>query len=165
MDVFVQRGLAYVATGPNGLAVVDLLTDPPTLVTTIDVPGFAAAVAVEGNRAYVAACDTLAVIDVSRREVLSTAWLNDPYEGDILVAPAKDVVVLGDVAYVAAGRFGVVAIDVHDSERPTILGNHTDLHDHAFYVSGVSVADDTVFVRITGAGAPAIDYTLELTSP
>ena len=50
--------------GSAGIAVVDLSTTSPSLLKSVPTPGFAAGVTVSGNLAYVAACDTFAVVDL-----------------------------------------------------------------------------------------------------
>ncbi len=147
LDVYVEGDLAYVAVGAAGLSIVDLAATPPALLQTIAVPGFAAAVKAQGGLAYVAACDTFAVVDPSIGAVLSTTWLSKPYDdGGVLVAPAKDVELVGGVAFVAAGRFGAVAFDVSVPEAPALLGNCTVSDDLGFYASGVAAADGQLFV-------------------
>jgi hypothetical protein len=132
MGVDVSDGVAYVAAGEAGLSLVDLGT--LTLLETIDVPGFAASVDVAGGLAYVAACRNLVVVDPEAGVSLGSAWLEDALPEH---APAKDVEVVDQVAFVAAGRYGVVAVDVSDSRRPAVIGNCTIPTELNFYASGV----------------------------
>lgn len=145
LDVHVEGDEAFVAFGSGGIAVVDLL-DGATLNRTIATPGFAAGVTTADGRAYVAACDTVAVIDLATDTLLAQTWLSEAYDGDFLVAPAKDVAVVGTFAFVAAGRFGAVAIDISDPSAPEIVGNCTVADELSFYASGVRANDDTLFV-------------------
>lgn len=147
LDVHVDGDRALVAMGEAGMAVIDLLAAPPAVTQIVSIPGFAAGVTAQGDTAYVAACDTFAVVDLVKGEVVGQSWLkDDAYVGDFLVAPAKDVEIVGGVAYVAAGRFGAVAVDVTAPESPAVLGNCTIQPELAFYASGVRAQDGKVFV-------------------
>jgi len=146
LDVHVDGTRAYVATGAAGLSIVDLAASPPALVATIPVAGFTAAVTVKGAHAFVAACDNFAIVDLAQGAVVSEGWLPQAYEQNILVAPAKDVTVVGDVAFVAAGRFGAVAIDVSDPLSPALIGNCTEPGDLSFYASGVRASGQRLFI-------------------
>ena len=146
LDVTVQGDVAVVAAGDAGLAVYDLSTTPPSLVRTIAVPGWAAAVTVSGGLAYVAACDALVVVDLATGVVLGAGWMDGAVRDGRLVAPAKDVVVQGTLAYVAAGRFGAVVVDVADPSAPIVLGNCTLPTELSFYASGVKLAPQGLVV-------------------
>ncbi len=163
LDVHVEGDTAYVAAGSAGLHVVDLSTASPVLLDTIPVPGFAAGVTSRGTTAYVAACTTFAVVDLTTSAVVGHTWLADAHQGDLLVAPAKDVELVGDVAFVAAGRYGAVAVDVSQPQAPAVLGNCTLDDDLSFYASGVRADSTGLFVaggewgilRVETADAPA----------
>lgn len=146
LDVHVEGTTAYVATGSAGLSVVDLAAQPPQLVQTMPIPGFAAGVKTRDGRAYVAACDTFVVVDLASGAVIGQDWLADAYQEDFLVAPAKDVELVGSTAFVAAGRYGAVAVDVTAPYAPVVVGNCTETQDLAFYASGVRAQDDRLFV-------------------
>jgi hypothetical protein len=146
LDVFVDGDTVWIAMGSSGIAEIDVSSDPPALVRTLDVPGFAAAVKTAKGLAFVAACETFAVIDLASGALLATTWLSDAVQSEILVAPAKDVEIVGDVAFVAAGRFGAVAVDVKDPAAPFVLGNCTVEHDLAFYASGVRASGGRLFI-------------------
>lgn len=154
LDVHVEGDLAYVATGGGGVAVIDLSSR--AVERTLPVPGFAAAVTAEAGLAYVAACGTFAIVDAETGELAAQIWLDEAYDHEILVAPAKDVELVGDVAFVAAGRFGAVAIDVADPTAPKVLGNCTEPVDPAFYASGVRAQGDTLYVAGGEWGVKAV---------
>jgi hypothetical protein len=151
LDVTVDGDRALVPMGKQGIAVIDLaptLAVPPAapvLVRTVPSPGFAVGVAADGNIGYVAACDTFASVDLESGELIGQGWL-EAYEGELLVAPAKDVTIAGNMAFVAAGRFGAVAVDVSVPETPSVLGQCTIEDDLAFYASGVRSQGDTLYV-------------------
>ncbi|MBI5479979.1 MAG: hypothetical protein HY906_14025 [Deltaproteobacteria bacterium] len=146
LGVAVAGEKAYVAAGNAGLAVVDLAAEPPALSRVIPVPGFAAAAAVRDGRAYLAACQSLVVVDLATDAVLGQAWLEGATQDGLLVAPAKSVALEGNVAFVAAGRFGAVAVDVTDPSAPVVRGNCTRAADQSFYASGVRIADGWLYV-------------------
>jgi hypothetical protein len=159
LDVHVDADRAYVAVGNAGIAVIDLGDGGPALLDVLSVPGFAAAVTAAGGRAYVAACDTLAVLDLATGALLGQTWVTAAYEGEILVAPAKDVEIVGDVAFVAAGRYGAVAVDVSTPAAPEVLGNCTIVDDLSFYASGVRAKDGRLFVAGGEWGILPVDVT------
>ncbi|MBK6516498.1 MAG: hypothetical protein IPM79_01305 [Polyangiaceae bacterium] len=146
LDVWIEGDVAYVAAGAAGIAVIDIAQDELSLRTTLPAPGFAAAVAARGGVAYVAACDTFAAIDVDTGATLGATWLADAYQDDILVAPAKDVSLSGDTAFVAAGRYGAVAVDVANPAALSLLGNCTLAAEQSFYASGVRDFNGTLYV-------------------
>jgi hypothetical protein len=146
LDVFVEGDRALVAMGAAGVAAVDLGASPPALAGVFAVPGFAAGVATAGGIAYVAACDTLALVHVASGALLSEIWVPEAHDGEILVAPAKDVALADTVAFVAAGRFGAVAVDVSAPSQPKLLGNCTVGDDLSFYASGVRGDASRLFV-------------------
>jgi hypothetical protein len=146
---------AFVAVGAAGVAVIDLAGSEPLLDRVIDVPGFVASVTVKDQLAVVAACDQMHLVDLTTDAVVSTTWLTDTEQADV-PAPAKGVTVVGDVAFVAAGRWGAVAIDIGDPALPQVIGNCT-VQDPAFYASGVRASDNFVFVAGGEWGVLAVD--------
>lgn len=156
LDVETSGARAYVAMGRAGLAVVDLTTGAPEFEVAI--PGYATGVTTLGNHAYVASCNALTVVDLTTRSVVGQTWTPLAMDGPILSAAAKDVSVVGDVAFVAAGRHGAVSVDISDPEHPQVLGNCT-LPDPSFYASGVRAKDGTLFVAGGEYGILPLDVT------
>ncbi len=146
LDVHVDGDRAFVALGKAGMAVIDLLASPPAVVQKVAVGDFAAGITAAGNKAYVAACDALAIVDVDAGTLVGTTWIENAYVGPFLVAPAKDVEVSGTTAYVAAGRFGAVAVDVTNPTAPKVLGNCTVKDELNFYASGVRADNGRLFI-------------------
>jgi hypothetical protein len=138
LDVAEAGEFALVAAGPAGLVFVERATG--LVVDTVATGGPAVAVTVsdDGTRAYVAACSELAIVDLPTRTVLGSTW-RPARVGNIDHAPAKDVAVLGNVAFVAAGRHGVVAVDIRDPALPRVVGECTNETDLSYYVSGVKI--------------------------
>ncbi len=157
LDVFVDGDRAFVATGAGGVAVVDLIAG--AVEKTLEVPGFAAAVAARGGLAYVAACDNFAIIDVASGAVVGETWVVGNTQQGIIVAPAKDVALEGDVAFVAAGRYGAVAIDIASPATPSIIGNCTEQTDLTFYASGVRQEGDQLYIAGGEWGIKPIDIS------
>ncbi|MBL9026011.1 MAG: hypothetical protein JNL21_27715 [Myxococcales bacterium] len=162
LDVFVDGDRAFVAMGGSGVAVVDLVSQ--TVEKVLEVPGFAAAVAAEDGRAYVAACDNFAIIDVTTGSVLGQTWVANATKEGILIAPAKDVALQGNVAFVAAGRFGAVAVDITDPSAPSVIGNCTEQTDQSFYASGVRGEGEDLYVAGGEWGVKRLDVGDALTT-
>lgn len=163
LDVFIEGDRAVVAMGKAGLAVIDLaptLAVPagaPKLLTVVPTPGFAVGVATRTSQAFVAACDTFAVVHLQTGELVGQSWLDAYDEAEILTAPARDVALLGDTAFVAAGRHGVVELDVSKPAAPELRGECTEPFDLSFYVSGVRVQGNRLFAAAGEWGVRALD--------
>lgn len=162
-DVQVVGDQAWVAMGHHGIARIDLTTSSPTLVDTLTVDGFVAGIAVRDGYVYTAACGTFLVLDASTGEVVAEAWVPSPYSGDRLVAPAKKVTLEGDVAFVAAGRYGAVAIDVSNPSAPVVLGNCTK-PEPSFYASGVRAENGKLYVAGGEWGILPLDVSTPTTT-
>jgi len=110
----------------------------------------------KGGHVYVAACTSLAVLDLATSTVVAQTWTPRATDGKVLVAPAKDVEIVGDVAFVAAGRHGAVAIDVAAPAQPKVLGNCTR-PEPSFYASGVRAENGKLYVANGEWGILPID--------
>lgn len=159
LDVHVEGSDVYVAMGNAGMAVFTP-SQGFSFVKTLPVPGFAAAITAREGLAYVAGCDEVSVIDVINDQLLSNRWLDSAYDGEVLVAPAKDIEVVGDTAFVAAGRFGAVAMDVSDPTSTFVRGNCTLVDDQAFYASGVRAEGTTLYVAGGEYGILPVDIAV-----
>jgi hypothetical protein len=129
----------YVALGKEGLALVALTPRGPFLERVIPLEGddaFAVGVRVRGGFAYVAACSGLAILSLREKRQIAHAWPSQA-TSDGTTAPAKGVELIDDVAFVAAGRLGAVAIDIHDPQNPSALGACARPYEPLYYVSGV----------------------------
>ena len=154
-DVQVGGDKAYVALGRAGIAEVDLGTALPTITRSWAIGGFSAGVAARGSHAFVAACSTFKVVDLATGDVVSEAWL--PGHLKDVSRPAKKVTLVGDVAFVAAGHAGAVAIDVSDPKKPSVIGNCAVKDDPAFYASGVRASGDKLYVAAGEWGVLPVD--------
>ncbi|MFO0565688.1 MAG: hypothetical protein U0263_08500 [Polyangiaceae bacterium] len=163
LDVFIEGDRAVVAMGKAGLAVIDLaptLAVPPAspkLLNVVPSPGFAVGVATRTSYAFVAACDTFAVVHLQTGELVGQSWLKAYDASEILTAPARDIALVDDRAFVAAGRHGVVEVDVAKPATPQLLGECTEPYDQSFYVSGVRAEGQRLFAAAGEWGVRALD--------
>jgi hypothetical protein len=101
---------------------------------------------------YAAACDGIIVADAATGAVSSLTWLTEQ-------APAKGIALVGPVAFVAAGRYGALAVDVSDPGAPQVIGNCTIADDRSFSASGVRAEGDRLYVAGGEWGVLAIDVS------
>lgn len=162
-DVEVAGDDAFVSLGTGGLADVDLAASSPATKAHWSLPGFTASAATKNGYAFVAACSTFKVVNLATGTVVGSAWVPQPMVKGRLVAPAKKVTLVGDVAFVAAGRYGAVAIDVSTPTQPKVLGNCT-VDDESFYASGVRASGSKLFVAGGEWGILSVDVSNPLTA-
>lgn len=121
----------------------------PAPLGSYDTPGWAYSVTVEGTTAYVADYSAgLQILDVS-----------DPASPVLLATDtysywARDVVVAGGIAYVAAEN-GLKIVDVSDPSAPVLLGSHATADD----ARGICVVDGLVYVAEEEAGLEIFDVS------
>ena len=161
--VFVTGGLAYVADGYSGLAIILILnsTNPGTPVYE-DTSGNAHDVYVSEDYAYVADGNRLAIINIS-----------DPTNPRVPIyqntnGSAYGIYVDGDFAYVASYRSGLTIINITDPTNPEFLA-YKDTSGDAWnvYVDGdfAYVADGPSGLAIinisdpTNPGVPVYEDT------
>jgi hypothetical protein len=154
--VELRSGTAYVAMGHGGVASVDISATTPTLVKTFATPGHAAGVATDADHVYVAACTSFSILDRATGTVRGTVPF--PKSGERLITPAKDVAIVGNVAFVAAGAQGAVAIDVSNPAAPSVLGRCA-VNEDGFYASGVRAEGNALFVAAGEWGVLRVDVT------
>ncbi len=143
-DVSLDGNTAYVAMGKGGVGELDISGAAPTLKRTIPVPGHhTAAVASDATNVYAAACTTFAIYDKATGALKGSVPF--PKNGERLFTPAKDVALVGNVAFVAAGKQGAIAIDVSTPSAPKVLGR-CGVNAESFYASGVRAEGDQVYV-------------------
>lgn len=114
MVIRVVGSLAYIASGPAGLLIVDV-ADPasPRLLGSWNSPGLALGVDVVDGFAYLADQNSgLRILDVrDPARPIPVAVQSTP-------GPASDVRVVAGFAYVACGAAGLLPVDVRDPFRP-----------------------------------------------
>lgn len=159
-DVQVAGDKAYVALGSKGFARVDLASGIPTVERTYSIGGFSAGVTTRDGFAYVASCTSMRVVDLGTGAVVGSTWVDKAVVNGRLVAPAKKVTLVGNTAFVAAGRYGAVAVDVTAASQPKVLGNY-NTPEVSFYASGVRANADQLFI----AGGEYGILTAPLTPP
>jgi len=141
-----EGGLAVAAAG-NRLVTLDV-ADPaaPTALATVTFSGYANAVLLDGDLAYVAAdYRGLKVVDVSDPTVpvvVGTGETCDAYELDRR----------GSTVFVACGSGGLGVVDVSSPTEPLVLGSLDD-------VSGdtVAAADGVVYMTDYATGLSVVD--------
>jgi hypothetical protein len=134
--------LAYVASKPLGLSIVDVTeAAAPVVVGSVDTPaGAAQMIDVEGDYAYVAQLmDGIWVVDVSDptapAAIASFAGAGSPMGSDYAVC----VDVEGTTAWVADYSYGVYEWDVSDPASATMVGgpySHTSGNQFSIDISG-----------------------------
>lgn len=138
--------------GTSGLRVFDVKVAGLQRAATVDTPGHATSVFGDGARAYIGegslngSTQGLRVIDL-------TAQPEPVLSGSYLTGPVNDVVVLGDLAFLAVYAEGLKIVNVADAANPKLVGalplpavSHAlVVENHLAYVAhgtaGVTIAD------------------------
>lgn len=146
LNVRVTGDRATVALGKAGVAVVDL-TNPPKVLAVHATPSVAAAAVLRDDHVFVAACDRMVVLDASTGSVTGEASIETLSPAGPNRAPAKDITIVGPFAYVAAGSWGALSLNIADPKQPKLVGNCAPLApDAGFYASGVRANEQTLFI-------------------
>jgi hypothetical protein len=132
VDVAISGNHLYVAAQPQGLQVLDVSdAAKPVRVGALDQIGFASAVAVSGNFAYVATNTGVVVADVSKpstpRRIGQVGTGGSPYSLNIS----------GHYLYVAARNAGLQIMDITTPGAPRLAGGYNS----GGYAQAVSVSD------------------------
>lgn len=117
-EVVVKGDVAYVADGYSGLKIYDVAdASRPALLGALDIPGQVNGVDVDVDHAYLAAINSLQIVDVQR------PWA--PLLASVVELPVGvgDVAVSGGYAFVADGVGGLQVVDVTDPHAPGIVGS------------------------------------------
>ncbi|HWQ90876.1 MAG TPA: hypothetical protein VN673_04340 [Clostridia bacterium] len=120
-DVLVTNGLAFVAQGSEGLAILNVSNPAtPTLLNKFDTPGYASALHLEDGLAFLADGGSgLQILNISNPAAPSlTGSFDTP-------GYASDVVVRSNVAYVADSGGGLLILDVSNPATPVLLGSYS----------------------------------------
>lgn len=146
-EVFAGReGTAQITVSNNGKAtLVDVLVREfePVALSSIEIPGYANNVVVQGDYAYVAAgAAGLQIVDVTQRSepVIVGALALD--------GTAVDVKIDGTRAYVAVGEAGLAVVDVADQQAPVLL----EVYDTAGFAQDLALQNDLVFLADQSMG-------------
>lgn len=130
-DVFIRGDYAFCAADSRGVDIFDI-SDPssPVKVGSFMTTGYAKAIHVSGNYAYVAGGD-LEVFDVSNPTAPVRGGIVDTY------GTSTCIYVSGNYAYLGAGSRGLQVIDVSDPSSPALVGEYPVTHDQeAIFVRG-----------------------------
>jgi hypothetical protein len=140
-----EQDLAFVAADEQGLQIFDLSEpDSPALVGSLETPGYAWDVWVNGRFAYVADFNEgLTVVDVSSpsdpRYVTTVTWARHYQSAEIVRGE-------GTIAYVAAADHGLIIIDVSDPLHPIVAAKYRPARIGA--AEGLAVRDGIVYLAM-----------------
>ena len=105
-------------------------------------------VAVEGNTVYVGKGSRINVIDISKPAEPLLIGMSDTFSDMIL-----DIVIKGNIAFVAAGKAGLRVLDVENPAEPKQIGEWSS----SGYAEGVAVIGDSVLLANGPAGITLIN--------
>ncbi len=154
--IAVSGKYAYVANGYGGLRIVDISNPAsPREIGFYHAEDFDAwgGVTVAGNYAYVAGASGLYIINISNPANPQLVGFFSTPEA------ARNVVLSGTYAYVAAGNHGLYVVNVSDPAYPQEVAIYLEAaHDVAIAGSYAYVADDVVGFRIINISNPSQHY-------
>lgn len=138
VDVVVQNGYAYLASGKVGLQVLDV-RNPAQIerIGALTTPHFARRLALVGHFLYLAIGeDALALVDISNPR-------SPRQVGQITLGGAvTDLARQDDYLYLAIEGQGVSIVDVQDGSRPVLVAQIENVDDPR----SVAVAGDTIYL-------------------
>lgn len=152
-DVAVEGEYAYAISSQARLHVIQV-SDPnwPELKSAFDGDNLSEPIFASGDRVYSGAANaSLVIVDVADKAAPSEKGRFAP-QGDTLIT-ASDITVAGDYAYLAAGRDGLLILDIRDP------GNieKADQFDAEGAARRVSLRDDLAFLALRSAGLQVVD--------
>ncbi|GEM_PF-4089465 len=120
-DIQVVGNIAYIATGWNGLRLMDISQPAnPRELSFVAINDYAYRVVISGTRAYLADGDKgLRIFDIATAQSPQQLGEYDTH------GTAKDLVLVGNQAYIADGDRGVQVIDVTDPTHPTLKQSYS----------------------------------------
>lgn len=165
-DIYLDEGrdLAFVATGKQGVQIVDIsIPAAPTLVGTIrtasstaigSLQGAATAVEVAGTTAYIATTgpDGLHIVDVSTPNLPTRLNTTTPFT----LYNASALQLAGNMAYISANfGGGLKVVDVSTPTSPTLVGENTRLD----YSLDVQVVGSRAYIAAGNDGLAVLDVS------
>ncbi|MDJ0867497.1 MAG: Ig-like domain-containing protein, partial [Myxococcota bacterium] len=154
--IAVADDVAYVASGPSGVQVVDVGASPPARLTHVDTPGAAADVAVLGR--YLVTADGFSGIRIQERRELDAA-----VPGSTPVSSLRVVSGLGSVTGLALDgdrlyAFGssLSVVDLRFPNSPVVLASGIATPGEP---SGLAVADGIAVLAAGSAGLRVLDVS------
>jgi hypothetical protein len=155
-DVIVKDNIAYVLNAFEGVIIIDISNYfNPTIIDSVDTPGYAMDAAISENTLYVADGDYgLQILDISDPS-------NTQFIGSFDTPGfASSVAITGDTVYVADGNFGIHIIDMSTPSKPK-KSFSVDTPGIAY---ALMIIDHTIYVSDGDKGLQIIDIN-NSTSP
>jgi len=164
-DLAVDFDYAYLANGDSGIEIVDISSpDQPISVSTLSGLGTVKGIDIENQQVVVVSSTALILIDTTDK--------SSPIRlGSININSAKDVVVDGGFAHVAAYSSGFRVVDLSDSTKPVIVAGNARIaprdialtRDFAFYAEQL-FPNVVAFVNIFDPAEAVFQGTINLSS-
>ena len=152
LDVTVSEETLFIAAGKGGLVTADI-SEPsePVLLGRAAIPGFAAATAVEGDFAYVAACTRAAVVNVSNPATPTFVSSISVPEGHAREAAVEDSRLL------LSGGEALFLADVYTPSAPEIISFYRDYAADGFYVNAAVIQNGIAYIAAGDESFRAVD--------
>jgi hypothetical protein len=133
----VQDSRVYAAAGADGLAIFDV-ADPahPVEIGSLEFPGFASGLVVQGSYAYVITDLSLQIVDVSQPE--------SPLAADTYPGLVRDIEINGSTMFLALGD-SLTVLDISQPENPSLIVTKEFPSDE------IELAGDLVYVGKLGS--------------
>ena len=164
-DLVVGFDYAYLANGDSGIEIIDISSpDKPVSVSTLSGLGTVKGIDIESQQIVVVSSTALILIDATDK--------SSPIRlGSININSAKDVVVDGGFAHVAAYSSGFRVVDLSDSTKPVIVAGNAQIaprdialtRDFAFYAEQL-FPNVVAFVNIFDPSQAVFQGTINLSS-
>lgn len=154
--IVVQRNLAYIAAGTNGLVILDISTPArPTRVGVLGGGGTAVDVCVRESLAFVAFGATGR--DAGSLQIIDVKDPSSPRVLGIRRGDTQSVVATDTNVYIAAGIGGMLALEYSNPAKPTVTGGF----DTPRSATSVRVFDNRLYPTDSFAGL----YVFDLSDP
>jgi hypothetical protein len=153
--IYFSGNYAYIADGANGLLILNIANPRiPVLVGSINVGDFVSNVFISGYYAYLAGSSRMTIVNI-RNPVVPTiiSTVSVPTAAGTIV----NVMVTGNIAYVASGSGGIFTVNVTNPSSPYIMGvlgmNGTG------QATEVNVRGTKAYVAVTSQGLWVVDVS------
>lgn len=160
-DIFVTNGLAFLAQGAAGLAILSVSNPAaPTMLGGYNTPGTARSVHVSGDLAFVAdGSSGMQIIDVSNPHNPALAGTFDT------AGHANQVAVRGDLAFVADGSGGLLILDVSNPATPSPVGSYkTNFNADCLAVCGDFAFIGSGYLQLNGTNVLGL-FVIDISDP
>ncbi|WP_432823376.1 LVIVD repeat-containing protein, partial [Trichloromonas sp.] len=147
LSIAVAGNTAYVASVRGGLHICDISSpETPRLLSTLPLAGNNQALAVKDTRVFLSSADQFTVIDVQNR-------LQPRVLAQLPLTKANAIVIHNNLALLAAGSAGLLAVDISDPARPFLAGHLTP----GDVIRCLAVAGDRAYLGTGSAGLLVVD--------